>query len=240
MKKMIFDHNPPIHTRSMGSQVWKRSITQLKTLRDGLQHRSSKRHPSYLPIISQMIMCTLPMENRRLKEFHLCEGIRSVHWRILLFVLDQWELPPRLEILKLHTANNPLATDVDVADCRKDRKVHWGRSSRGCPYSSNDSSARACFEIQIHRRSQKTRLGNQGYSERLRQSARENKTLRPRRKGLWQNHLIVNPYRDANLSRWRSKVYGIGIVIALSNTTRTRDLFPLILVASANAFCKSW
>jgi len=29
------------------------------------------------------------MENRTLKEFHLCGGIRSVHWPILLFVLDQ-------------------------------------------------------------------------------------------------------------------------------------------------------
>src|SRR5208283_174934 len=37
------------------------------------------------------------LNSRRLKEFRLCEGIRSVHLPILLFVLDQGEQPSLLQ-----------------------------------------------------------------------------------------------------------------------------------------------
>src|SRR5208282_3185575 len=78
-------------------------------------------------------------------------------------------------------------------NCGKNRRLYWSRLGGSSVHSCNVSAGRACFEIQDHRRSQETRRGNQGHNEELRQSTRENKTLKPRRKGLGQIHLNRAP-----------------------------------------------
>ncbi len=99
----------------------------------------------------------------------------------------------RLEILKLHTAKNPLAPDVDLTRIAEKTEGYTGADLAGVASTAvmlaleeHVSKYKTIEEVRKHA------SGNQSYNETLRESTGENKTLKPRRKGLRQIHLNVN------------------------------------------------
>jgi len=55
------------------------SYDELRVSANFMEEEWEKDELGYAAGMTLKIMVTLPMENRRLKEFHPCEGIRFVH-----------------------------------------------------------------------------------------------------------------------------------------------------------------